>query len=61
MSYQSINPATGEVLKSFEEMTGEQLEIALETAAGCFEKWRKMSFAQRAVVATGGRDHAGAR
>jgi succinate-semialdehyde dehydrogenase/glutarate-semialdehyde dehydrogenase len=52
MSYQSVNPYDGKILKSFEELTDKQLETALETAATCFETWRQKSFADRAIVAT---------
>lgn len=50
MSYQSINPATGKVLKKFKEITNKELESALGTAAGGFATWREKSFAERAVV-----------
>jgi succinate-semialdehyde dehydrogenase/glutarate-semialdehyde dehydrogenase len=50
MSYQSINPYNGKLLKSFEYMDGKQVEAALESAAACFEKWRHASFAERAAV-----------
>jgi succinate-semialdehyde dehydrogenase/glutarate-semialdehyde dehydrogenase len=51
MSYQSVNPYDGKSLKSFEELTDDQLETALHSAATCFESWRKTTFAERAVVA----------
>jgi succinate-semialdehyde dehydrogenase/glutarate-semialdehyde dehydrogenase len=51
MAYQSINPATGKVLKTFKELTNAQLEKALKTAASCFDKWRYTTFAERAIVA----------
>jgi succinate-semialdehyde dehydrogenase/glutarate-semialdehyde dehydrogenase len=51
MSYQSINPYNGKVLKRFKELTGKQLEKALKTAAACYESWRHTSFAERTVVA----------
>ena len=50
-SYQSVNPYDGKTLKTFEELTGEQLETALRTAATCFETWRHTTFAERAAVA----------
>jgi succinate-semialdehyde dehydrogenase/glutarate-semialdehyde dehydrogenase len=50
MAYQSVNPYDGKILKTFEELTDEQLETALETAATCFETWRHTSFGQRAAV-----------
>lgn len=40
VSYQSINPATGETTKTFEGTTEQELETALETAATCFASWR---------------------
>ena len=50
MSYQSVNPYDGEILKTFEELTDQQVETAIETAAACFETWRQTSFAERAAV-----------
>lgn len=50
MSYQSVNPYNGKVLKTFKELSGKQLEKALETAATCYENWRHTSFPARAVV-----------
>ena len=41
MTYQSVNPATGKLLKKFEELTDKQLETKLATAATCFETWRQ--------------------
>ena len=37
MSYQSVNPSNGKVLKKFKELSDAQLEIAIKTAATCFE------------------------
>ena len=50
MTYQSVNPYDGKILKTFEEMTDEQLEAALATAAASFKTWRRKTFAERAVV-----------
>jgi succinate-semialdehyde dehydrogenase/glutarate-semialdehyde dehydrogenase len=50
MSYQSINPYTGKLVKKFKELTNAQLEKALKTAAATFETWRVKSFAERSVV-----------
>ena len=50
MTYQSVNPYDGKILKTFEEMTDEQLEAALATAAGSFKTWRRKTFAERAIV-----------
>ena len=59
MAYQSLNPATGKLLKKFDELTDKQLEEKLATAAKCFETWKRKSYAERAViVAKAGRPHA---
>ena len=50
MSYQSINPYNGKTLKTFEDISDDQLDVALKTAAACFERWRKKTFAERAAV-----------
>ena len=52
MSYQSINPYNGELVKSFDEQTNQQLETAIATAATCFETWRKTTFVERAGIVT---------
>ena len=52
MSYQSVNPATGKILKKFKEITNKQLETTLKTAATCFETWRHKTFAERAIIVT---------
>ncbi len=51
MSYQSVNPYNGETLQTFNELTDEQLEESIATAARCFEAWRKTTFAQRSAIA----------
>ena len=50
MSYQSVNPYNGKLLKSFKELTEPQLEHAIKAAAACFESWRHTSFAARSAV-----------
>jgi succinate-semialdehyde dehydrogenase/glutarate-semialdehyde dehydrogenase len=50
VAYQSFNPATGKLLKSFDELTDGALETKLATAAKCFETWKLKSYAERAVV-----------
>ena len=50
MAYQSFNPATGKLLKSFDELTDGELETKLATAAKCFETWKHKSYAERAVI-----------
>ncbi len=48
MAIASINPATGEVLKTFESLTAAQVEAKLQLAADTFATFRKTSFAERA-------------
>jgi succinate-semialdehyde dehydrogenase/glutarate-semialdehyde dehydrogenase len=50
MTYQSLNPATGKLLRKFDEFTDKQLEEKLVTAAACFETWKHKTYAQRAVI-----------
>ena len=50
MSYQSVNPHTGKLLKSFEHLSGAQLEQKLAAAKGAFAGWKARSFAERAEV-----------
>src|SRR6266849_6400608 len=48
MSVQSVNPATGEVLETLEEMSKAQIEQALARAHAAFLEWRTRPFADRA-------------
>jgi succinate-semialdehyde dehydrogenase/glutarate-semialdehyde dehydrogenase len=48
MSIQSINPATGEVLENFQEMSTGEVDRVLEAADRTFHKWRRSPFADRA-------------
>src|SRR5580658_7823156 len=50
MTYQSLNPATGKLLKKFEELTDKELETKIVTAATCFETWRHKTYAERAAI-----------
>jgi succinate-semialdehyde dehydrogenase / glutarate-semialdehyde dehydrogenase len=47
MQIATINPANGEVLKTFEPLTEAQLNEKLESAAATFQTYRQTSFAQR--------------
>jgi len=51
MSYQSINPASGETLQTFKEITDQELEAALQAAEACFLSWRDLTFVERAAIA----------
>jgi succinate-semialdehyde dehydrogenase/glutarate-semialdehyde dehydrogenase len=48
MAIATINPATGEVVKSFESLTEAQIEQKLQLAASAFGNHRRTSFAERA-------------
>src|SRR5260370_617153 len=48
MAIATINPATGEVLKTFESLSDAQIEVKLQKAADTFLSYRKVPFAERA-------------
>ena len=50
MPYRSVNPANGEVLKTFTEHTDEQMLAALDAAACAFRAWSPTSIAERSAV-----------
>jgi len=50
MSYQTINPASGEVLQSFPEIADTALETVLATAQSAYQVWRDKSYAERAKI-----------
>ena len=50
MAINSINPLNGEVLASFEEMTSNQVDIAIAKADLAFKTWKNKSFSERAAV-----------
>jgi succinate-semialdehyde dehydrogenase/glutarate-semialdehyde dehydrogenase len=49
MAIATTNPATGEVVKSFEPLTGAQIEQKLQLAASAFRSHRQTTFADRAT------------
>src|SRR3989449_2714381 len=50
MSIRSINPATGETLKSFEDLSEPQIEESLTRAANAFRNSRRASLADRSSM-----------
>jgi len=52
MAIASINPATGQLIKSFEPLTDAQIEGKLKRAAEAFSRYRRTSFAERARMMT---------
>src|ERR1700721_593441 len=50
MSYRSVNPATGEVLRTFTENTDEQMWDAVTTADRAFRPWAACPFSERSKI-----------
>ncbi len=50
MAYASINPYTGELIKTFPDATDAQVNDAIEEAHHAFLAWKECSFAQRGAV-----------
>ena len=50
MAIATLNPATGETLRTFEAHTDSQVEAAIATAHDTFQTWRLTSFAERAEL-----------
>ncbi|HEX6543070.1 MAG TPA: NAD-dependent succinate-semialdehyde dehydrogenase [Ktedonobacterales bacterium] len=50
MSIASINPATGEVIETFEPFTAEQINETLTHARRAYREWRTTSFAERSAL-----------
>src|SRR5438132_4853736 len=50
MSIRSINPATGEILNSFDELSAQQIEESLTRAANTFRNLRRTSLADRSPM-----------
>src|SRR5260370_11270448 len=49
MAIATINPATGQVVKTFEPLSDAQIEVKLQKAADTFLSYRKVPFAERAL------------
>jgi succinate-semialdehyde dehydrogenase/glutarate-semialdehyde dehydrogenase len=50
MAIATINPATGQLIKTFEPLTDSKIEAKLQLAAATFPAFRKLTFAERAVM-----------
>jgi succinate-semialdehyde dehydrogenase/glutarate-semialdehyde dehydrogenase len=50
MAIATVNPATGQLLKSFEALSAAQIEAKLKLAAATFPRFRKLPFAERAAM-----------
>jgi acyl-CoA reductase-like NAD-dependent aldehyde dehydrogenase len=45
-----VNPFNGQTLKTYPEMTAEEVDAAIATAHESFATWRRVPFSQRATV-----------
>ncbi|MGB8993924.1 MAG: NAD-dependent succinate-semialdehyde dehydrogenase [Pseudonocardiaceae bacterium] len=50
MTIATVNPATGELVRSFDALSDEELDRKLHQAAEAFRDYRRTSFAQRAAM-----------
>lgn len=50
MTLDSINPATGEVIKSYPEMDISEVKLIIDKSHDEFLKWRTQTFSQRATI-----------
>ncbi len=50
MSYETVNPATGEHLASYAEHTPKEVESALRVADRAYHVWRKLGFVERGAI-----------
>ncbi len=50
MTLTTINPATGEAIRSYEQHSADEIESILERANRSFEGWRRSSFEDRAAL-----------
>jgi len=50
MTYQSLSPFNGKLIKGFEDITDAEYETKLAAAQTCFETWRHKTYAERAVI-----------
>lgn len=57
MAIQSRNPATGEAVKTFEELSDAELQSKLALAESAHETWKKTTFAERAALMMKLADH----
>ena len=50
MSYRSVNPANGEILKTYAEHTDQEMMEALSTADNAFPSWAALAVVERAKI-----------
>lgn len=52
MAYETINPANGEKLKTFDQLSDADMQKTIEKADTAFREWKKTSFSDRAALLT---------
>jgi succinate-semialdehyde dehydrogenase/glutarate-semialdehyde dehydrogenase len=56
MEYQSVNPFDNKLIRTFNEITDQQLEQKLAAATACYAIWKQKTYAERAkIVSTAAR------
>ena len=50
MTYQTLNPFDGQLIKTFDQISDQELSAKLATAQSCFEAWRQTPYAKRAQI-----------
>jgi succinate-semialdehyde dehydrogenase/glutarate-semialdehyde dehydrogenase len=50
MAYKTVNPYTGKEVKSFDEISKQELDRKLQEASSCFKTWRKTNFEDRKKI-----------
>ena len=50
MALRSVNPATGALVREYEEASAAEVDAILQAAARAFEPWRRTAFGERAAV-----------
>ena len=50
MTYQSLSPFDGKLIKGFDDINASEYEAKLAAAQTCYESWRHTSYADRAVI-----------
>jgi succinate-semialdehyde dehydrogenase/glutarate-semialdehyde dehydrogenase len=50
MTYQSLSPFDGKLIKGFDDLDAAQFEAKLAAAQSCYETWRRKTYAERAII-----------
>jgi succinate-semialdehyde dehydrogenase/glutarate-semialdehyde dehydrogenase len=48
MAYETINPATGKKIKTFDQLSDADMKMAIEKADQTLDSWKQTSFSRRA-------------